>query len=131
MNNELDQLIKSGQLERLETIEEDCLLSPVKITVRKDKAVKTTLEARKLNESCLKKRPHMQNMDELVNQISDELSTRRERLKSAACLRLKKRKKNWKKLVNFQKKSHSAENCKRRDPLGCIDIHSVANYEKT
>ena len=36
----------------------------------------------------------------------------------------------WKKFF-FQKKSHSAEKCKREDPLGCINIHSVANHEKT
>ena len=31
----------------------------------------------------------------------------------------------------FQKKSHSAEKCRRGDPLGFINIHSVAKYEKT
>ena len=50
VKNELDRLIKSGHLERLETIEEDCFVSPVV------------------------KRPHMPNMDEIFNQISSELS---------------------------------------------------------
>ena len=31
----------------------------------------------------------------------------------------------------FQKMSHSAEKCKRGDPLGYIKIYSVANYQKT
>ena len=31
VNNELDRLIKSGHLERLETIEEDCFVSPVDV----------------------------------------------------------------------------------------------------
>ena len=31
----------------------------------------------------------------------------------------------------FQKMSHSAEKCKRRDPLGFINIYSVAKYQKT
>ena len=74
VKNELDRLIKSGHLERFETIEEDCFVSPVVITVKKDKTVKIALDARKLNESCTKKRPHMPNMDELINQISSELS---------------------------------------------------------
>ena len=65
--------MKSGRLERLETIEEDCFVSPV-ITVKKDKTVKIALDARKLNDSCVKKRPHMPNMEELLNQISAELS---------------------------------------------------------
>ena len=29
------------------------------------------------------------------------------------------------------KMSHSAEKCKRGDPLGFINIHSVAKYQKT
>ena len=74
VKNELDRLIESGHLERLETIEEDCFVSPVVITVKKDKSVKIALDARKLNDSCIKKRPHMPNVDELLNQISAELS---------------------------------------------------------
>ena len=66
--------MKSGHLEQLETIEEGCFVSPVVITVKKDKTVKIALDARKLNESCTKKRPHMPNMEELLNQISTELS---------------------------------------------------------
>ena len=57
VKNELDRLIKSGHLERLETIAEDCFVSPVVITVKKDKTVKIALDARNLNESCIKKRP--------------------------------------------------------------------------
>ena len=38
------------------------------------KTVKIALDARKLNDSCITKRPHMPNMDELLNQISSELS---------------------------------------------------------
>ena len=74
IKNELNRLIESGHLEKLETIEEDCFVSPKVITVKKDKSVKIALDARKLNDSCIKKRPHMPNMDELLNQISAELS---------------------------------------------------------
>ena len=74
VTNELDRLIKSGHLESLETIEEDCFVSPVVITVKKDKKVKIALDARKLNESCVKKRPHEPNMEEFLNQIMAELS---------------------------------------------------------
>ena len=80
VKNELDRLIKSGHLEQLETIEEDCFVSPVVITVKKNKTVKIALDARKPNESCMKKRPHMPNMDELINQISSELS-KKERIR--------------------------------------------------
>ena len=74
VKNELNRIIESGHLERLETIDEDCFVSPVEITVKKDKSVKIALDARKLNDSYIKKRPHMPNMDELLNQISAELS---------------------------------------------------------
>ena len=74
VKNELDQIIKSGFLERLETVEEDCFKSPVVITVKNDKTVKILLDAQKLNDSCVKKRPLMPNMEELLNQISAELS---------------------------------------------------------
>ena len=42
VKNELDRLKGSGHLEKLETIEEDCFVSPVVFTVKKDK----TLEMR-------------------------------------------------------------------------------------
>ena len=74
MKNELDRPINSGHLERLKTIEEDCFVSPVVIIVKKDKTVKIALDARKLNESCVKKKPHMPIMEELLNQISVDLS---------------------------------------------------------
>ena len=44
------------------------------ITVKKEKTVKIALDARKLNESCFKKKPHMLNMDKLLNQLSAEVS---------------------------------------------------------
>ena len=61
-------------MDRLETIEENCFVSPVVITVKKDKTVKIALNARKLTDSCIKKRPHMPNMDKLLKQILSELS---------------------------------------------------------
>ena len=36
LKNELDRLIKSGHLERLEKIEKDCFVSPVVTTVKKN-----------------------------------------------------------------------------------------------
>ena len=55
VKNGLDRLIKSGHLERLETTEEDCFVSPVVSTIKKDKTVKIALDARKLNDSSVKK----------------------------------------------------------------------------
>ena len=57
--------------------------------------------------------------------------------KVGAISKAQKAQKNFfgKKLVVFekkiQKKLHSAEKCRRGGPLGFINIHSVAKYEKT
>ena len=65
------------------------------------------------------------------------ITIKTERLKSALYLRLKKRKTFfWKKpeILNFllfRKMSHSAKKCKTGDPLGFINIYSVAKYQKT
>ena len=64
VKNELDRLIKSGHLERLETNRRRLFRIPRSNYVKKDKTVKIALDDRKLNENCIKKRPHMPNMDQ-------------------------------------------------------------------
>ena len=55
-------------------MDEDCFVSPVVITVKNDKSVKIALDSRKLNDSCIKRRPHLPIMEELLNQISVEIT---------------------------------------------------------
>ena len=55
-------------------MDEDCFVSPVVITVKNDKSVKIALNSRKLHNSCIKIRPHKPNMEELLNQISVEIT---------------------------------------------------------
>ena len=74
VGGELEKLIKSGHLEKLKDVDEDCFVSPVVITVKSDKSVKIALDSRKLNDSCVKMRPHMPNMEEILNQISVEIT---------------------------------------------------------
>ena len=74
IGRELEKLIKAGHLEKINNVDEDCFVSPVVITVKNDKSVKIALDSRKLNDSCIKRRPHMPNMEELLNQISVEIS---------------------------------------------------------
>ena len=62
------------KLEKINNVDEDCFVSPVVITVKNDKSVKKALDSRKLNDSCIKRRPQMPNMEELLNQISVEIS---------------------------------------------------------
>ena len=70
----IEKLIKSGHLEKINDVHEDCFVSPVVITVKSDKSVKIALDSRNLNDSCIKMRQHMPNMEELLNQISVEVT---------------------------------------------------------
>ena len=74
VGKELERLIKTGHLEKVKHVDEDCFVSPVVITVKNGKSVKIALDSRKLNDSCINIRPHMPNMEELLNQISVEIT---------------------------------------------------------
>ena len=74
VGKELEKLIKTGHLEKVKLVDEDCFVSPVVIAVKNDKSIKIALDSRKLNDSCIKIRPHMPNMEELLNQISVEIT---------------------------------------------------------
>ena len=74
VGKELENLIRTGHLEKINDVDEDCFVSPVVITIKSDKSVKIALDSRKLNDSCIKMRPHMPNMEELLNQISVEIT---------------------------------------------------------
>ena len=54
VGRELEKLIKSGHLEKIKDVDEDCFVSPVVITVKSDKSVKIALDSRKLIDSCIK-----------------------------------------------------------------------------
>ena len=73
VGRELEKLIKTGHLEKLKDVDEGCFVSPVVINLKTDKSEKIALDSRKLNDSCIKMRPHMPNMEELLNQISVEI----------------------------------------------------------
>ena len=59
VGRELEKLIKTGHLEKVKHVDEDCFVSPMVITVKNDKRVKIALDSRKLNDSCIKIRPHV------------------------------------------------------------------------
>ena len=74
IGRKLEKLIKSGHLEKIKDVDEGCFVSPVIIAVKRDKSVKIALDSRKLNDSCIKMRPHMPNIEELLKQYSVENS---------------------------------------------------------
>ena len=77
VGKELEKLMKTGDLEKVKHVDEDCLVSPVVITVKNGKSVKIALNSKKLNDNCIKVRPHMPIMEELLNQISLEITRNR------------------------------------------------------
>ena len=74
---ELEKLVRTGHLEKVKHVNEDCFVSPVVITVKNDKSMEIALDSRKLNDSCINIRPHMPNMEKLLNQISIEITRNR------------------------------------------------------
>ena len=63
VRREIEKLIRTGHLERINDVDGDCFVSPVVFTVKGDKSVKIALDSPKLNDSCIKMRPHMPNME--------------------------------------------------------------------
>ena len=74
VGKEIEKLTKSGRFERVKQVDEDCFVSLVVITVKNDTLLKIALDSRNLNDSYLKVRQHMPNMEELMNQISVEIT---------------------------------------------------------
>ena len=74
VKKELEKLIEKGHLEKADETTENCFVSPAVITIKKDKTVKIALDSRKLNESCIKGKATMPNMEELISQISAKIT---------------------------------------------------------
>ena len=74
MKEELEKLIEKGHLEKADKTTENCFVSPAVKTIKKDKSVKIALDSRKLNESCIKRKAKMPNMEELISQISAKIT---------------------------------------------------------
>ena len=78
VGKELEKLIRTGHLEKINDVDEDCFVSPVVITIKSDKSVKIALDSRNLNDSCIKMKPQickiMPNILEILNQIPVEIT---------------------------------------------------------
>ena len=63
-----------GHSEKADQTTENCFVSPAVITIKKDKSVKIALDSRKLNESCVKRKATIPNMEELISEIFAEIT---------------------------------------------------------
>ena len=77
---ELETLIEKGHLEKADQTTENCFVSPAIITIKKDKSVKIALDSRNLNESCVKRKATMPDMEELISKISAEITKSNEEI---------------------------------------------------
>ena len=74
VKNELEKLIERGHLEKADKTIENCFVSPAVITIKKDKMVKIALDLQKFNESCIKRKSTMPNLEELISKISAKIT---------------------------------------------------------
>ena len=77
MELELKKLIDDGQIIKLEKCPDDLFISPVVITVKKDKSVKIALDSKKLNDAIHKNKYQMQSIDHLIDSLAVYISERR------------------------------------------------------
>ena len=54
--------MKQGHIKTANNIDENCFVSPVVITVKKDESAKIALDSRKVNEITIKRKALMPNM---------------------------------------------------------------------
>ena len=70
MENELQKLIDDKQIIKLEKCSDKLFISPVVITVKKDKSVKIALDSKKLSDAIHKNKYQMQSIDHLMDSIA-------------------------------------------------------------
>ena len=74
VGRELDTVIKTGHLKKLQDIDEDHFVQPVENTFKSYDSVKIALNSTKLNDSCVKMTPHLPNKEELSNKTQLRLT---------------------------------------------------------
>ena len=74
---ELKKLIDDGQIIKSEKCPDDLFISPVVITVKKDKSVKIALDSKKQNDAIHKNKYQMQSIDHLIDSVAVYISERR------------------------------------------------------
>ena len=78
VERKLDKLIQDKQISKLEKCPDDLFVSPVVITVKKDKSVKIALDTKKLNKAIHKNKYQMQSIDHLVDTVALYITQRKD-----------------------------------------------------
>ena len=76
VEQELEKLIEDKQIMRLEKCSDEYVISPVVITVKKDKSVKIALDTKERNDAIHKNKYQMQSFDHLIDALANYVSKR-------------------------------------------------------
>ena len=74
VSDELKKLSEQGHIERLQECSDKNFISPIVITVKKDKSVKLALDSKILNKTIHKNKYQMPNKDSLIDSISQHIN---------------------------------------------------------
>ena len=74
MNEELKRMEKEGHMIKLEKCDEDCFISPIVITRKKDTSIKLALDSKLLNDKNFKNKYQMPNIHELIDNVALQIS---------------------------------------------------------
>ena len=70
VNEELKRMETEGHIIKLEKCDEDCLVSPIVITRKKDTLIKLALDSKLLNDQIFKNKYQMPNIHELIDNMA-------------------------------------------------------------
>ena len=74
VNEELKRMEKEGHIIKLEKCDEDCIISPIVITRKKDTSIKLALDSKLLNDQIFKNKYQMPNIHELIDNVALQIS---------------------------------------------------------
>ena len=79
VKKEIKRLLQEGHIVKVGEIKEDVFLQPTVITVKKDRRVKITLDARELNKNVVEDKYPMPNLENLMDMIAEQVGRRQNR----------------------------------------------------
>ena len=74
VNKELKKLLDGKHIIKFSSCPDNCFLSPIVVTVRKDQTIKLALDSKILNKAIHKNKYQMPNIDTLIESISQQIS---------------------------------------------------------
>ena len=76
VNMELNRMEKKGHIMKLNKCDEDCFISPIVITRKKDGSINLALDSKLLNNQIFKSKYQMPNIHQLIDNIALQLSSK-------------------------------------------------------